>query len=171
MVHFTQYRLRILFYSDIRMTRSHAPDYSIRSSAGQRICAPLRGFSQLITTFIALQLHRHPPWTYISLDHIIFSIPAYLFSATSVSGFFYLCQAFRPLSLAIRGFVSYLHSSLSGFTLQELMFLPFTFTVKELSATFFSKTLPLWNRIELNYRPPPYQSGALTNWATVQNPS
>ena len=131
MVHFTQYRLRILFYSDIRMTRSHAPDYSIRSSAGQRICAPLRGFSQLITTFIALQLHRHPPWTYISLDHIIFSIPAYLFSATSASGFFYLCQAFRPFSLAIRSFVSYLHSSLSGFTLQELMFLPFTFTVKE----------------------------------------
>ena len=26
-----------------------------------------------------------------------------------------------------------------------------------------------WNRIELNYRPPPYQSGALTNWATVPN--
>ena len=33
--------------------------------------APPRGFSQLAASFIALRLHRHPPQTYISLDHIV----------------------------------------------------------------------------------------------------
>ena len=46
--------------------------YPIRQSADHRIYAPPRGFSQLITAFIASQLHRHPPWTYISLGHTVF---------------------------------------------------------------------------------------------------
>ena len=44
--------------------------FPIRTPADQRICAPPRGFSQLIAAFIAMRLHRHPPWTYLSLDHI-----------------------------------------------------------------------------------------------------
>ena len=67
MVHFTQYDLRALFYSGIRMTESLPPGYPIRLSADQGICAPPRGFSQLITAFLVLRLHRHPPWTYIYL--------------------------------------------------------------------------------------------------------
>ena len=55
--------------------------YPIRLSAGLRICAPLRSFSQLITTFFALWPHRHPPWTYLSLDHIILPAP-YLYGSS-----------------------------------------------------------------------------------------
>ncbi len=73
MVHFTQYCFRTLFYSDIRMSVSLLTGYPIRLSADHKICASPRSFSQLITAFFASQLHRHPPWTYISLDHIILS--------------------------------------------------------------------------------------------------
>ncbi len=44
--------------------------YPIREPAGQRMCAPLRSFSQLAAPFFAILLLRHPPWTYVSLDHI-----------------------------------------------------------------------------------------------------
>ena len=54
---------------------SRRAGYPIRLSADRRICAPPRGFSQLIAAFIAMQLHRHPPWTYASLDHIAFPPP------------------------------------------------------------------------------------------------
>ena len=42
-------------------------------------------------------------------------------------------------------------------------FFPFSLPVKDLKilSTFVFRIL--WNGIELNYRPPPYQSGALTN--------
>ena len=93
MVHFTQFRFRTLFYSDIRMHASRHAGYPIRLSADHKICASPRGFSQLITAFFASQLHRHPPWTYLSLDHIIlsalsltFSHPNRLFSQVRLSG-------------------------------------------------------------------------------------
>ena len=35
--------------------------FPIRTSAGHRVFAPHRGFSQLITSFIASESHRHPP--------------------------------------------------------------------------------------------------------------
>ena len=35
--------------------------FPIRTSAGQRAFAPHRGFSQLVTSFIASESHRHPP--------------------------------------------------------------------------------------------------------------
>ena len=35
--------------------------FPIRTSAGHRAFAPHRGFSQLITSFIASESHRHPP--------------------------------------------------------------------------------------------------------------
>ena len=45
------------------MTASRRPGYPIRSSADHGICAPPRGFSQLITTFFAVQLRgiHHEP--------------------------------------------------------------------------------------------------------------
>ena len=56
----------------LRVIRSRVPDYSIRISGNLWICAPPPGFSQLITSFFASQLRRHPPQTHLSLDHIIF---------------------------------------------------------------------------------------------------
>ena len=41
--------------------------YPIRTSADQGSCAPPRGFSQLVASFFAWRLHRHPPWTYVCL--------------------------------------------------------------------------------------------------------
>ena len=35
--------------------------FPIRTSAGHRVFAPNRGFSQLITSFFASESHRHPP--------------------------------------------------------------------------------------------------------------
>ena len=35
--------------------------FPIRTSAGHRVFAPHRGFSQLITSFFASESHRHPP--------------------------------------------------------------------------------------------------------------
>ena len=37
------------------------PGFPIRTSAGRRAFAPHRGFSQLVTSFIASESHRHPP--------------------------------------------------------------------------------------------------------------
>ena len=63
MVHFTLCRLRALFYSgagctdrSVRVTPFGCPGF-------MRICAPRPGFSQLIASFFASQLHgiRHKP--------------------------------------------------------------------------------------------------------------
>ena len=35
--------------------------FPIRTSAGRRAFAPHRGFSQLVTSFLASESHRHPP--------------------------------------------------------------------------------------------------------------
>ena len=35
--------------------------FPIRTSAGRRAFAPRRGFSQLVTSFLASESHRHPP--------------------------------------------------------------------------------------------------------------
>ena len=67
MVHFTQSGPRALFYSGVRVHGPRRAGYPIRTSADQRVCAPPRGFSQLAASFIALRLHRHPPWTYVLL--------------------------------------------------------------------------------------------------------
>ena len=145
MVHFTQYRLRILFYSDIRMTRSHAPDYSIRSSAGQRICAPLRGFSQLITTFLALQLHRHPPWTYIRLTILSFPSCSLLFHYSSS---FNLCQADDFHSLPA---VCYLHLSFRSLNLHDSCFFPSLFFFKDhFNQNFWFRLIMEQDRVELS---------------------
>ena len=43
------------------VTASLPPGYPIRPSADHGICAPPRGFSQLVTAFFAPELLRHPP--------------------------------------------------------------------------------------------------------------
>ena len=166
MVHFTQFDSCSLFYSAIQVIHSRVPDYSIRLSAGHRICAPYRSFSQLITTFFVLQLHRHPPWTYISLDHIIFSI-LFFFFRYSLAFFIYVKCGSLSLAYFTVCYLHFLHFCIFQYLpAKNLLFLSFTLTVKEQIKTEISNSV-LWNRIDLNYRPPPYQSGALTNWATV----
>ena len=66
-----------------RVQESLPAGYPIRLSADQRICAPPRSFSQLVTAFFALRPHRHPPWTYLSLDHII--LPVFVLFSTNPS--------------------------------------------------------------------------------------
>ena len=67
MVHFTQCGPARLFYSASAVRGSLPAGYPIRTSPDQRSCAPPRGFSQLVASFIAWQLLRHPPWTYVCL--------------------------------------------------------------------------------------------------------
>ena len=43
------------------MTESLPPGFPIRTSAGRRVFAPYRRFSQLVTSFFASESHRHPP--------------------------------------------------------------------------------------------------------------
>ena len=43
------------------VTGSLPPGFPIRTSAGRRAFAPRRGFSQLVTSFLASESHRHPP--------------------------------------------------------------------------------------------------------------
>ena len=43
------------------VTASLPPGFPIRTSAGRRAFAPNRGFSQLVTSFVASESHRHPP--------------------------------------------------------------------------------------------------------------
>ena len=50
------------FALDLRQVSGSLPTgFPIRTSAGHRAFAPHRGFSQLITSFIASESHRHPP--------------------------------------------------------------------------------------------------------------
>ena len=58
----------ILFGARVHALR-HA-GYPIRTSADRWICAPPRGLSRLIASFIAARLLWHPPWTHSSLGHI-----------------------------------------------------------------------------------------------------
>ena len=44
-----------------QVTGSLQPGFPIRTSAHQRVFAPKRGFSQLVTSFFASESHRHPP--------------------------------------------------------------------------------------------------------------
>ena len=43
------------------VTASMPPGFPIRTSVNHRVFAPIRGFSQLITSFFASESHRHPP--------------------------------------------------------------------------------------------------------------
>ena len=43
------------------VVESLPPGFPIRTSAGRRAFAPNRGFSQLVTSFVASESHRHPP--------------------------------------------------------------------------------------------------------------
>ena len=63
MVHFTQSHPAGLFHSAPAVRASRRAGYPIRQSADHGICAPTRGFSQLITAFFARQLQgiRHKP--------------------------------------------------------------------------------------------------------------
>ena len=49
--------------------------FPIRTSAGHRAFAPHRGFSQLITSFIASESHRHPPCALVRFLFTFFSSP------------------------------------------------------------------------------------------------
>ena len=44
--------------------------FPIRTSAGHRVFAPHRGFSQLITSFFASESHRHPPCALVRFLYI-----------------------------------------------------------------------------------------------------
>ena len=73
MVHFTRSGSRALFYSGVRVTGSLPPGYPIRLSADQWVCAPPRGFSQLITAFLVLRLLK------ASAMNLYIAWPYYLF--------------------------------------------------------------------------------------------
>ena len=62
----------------------NVPDYSIRKSGGKRICAPVPGLSQLITSFFAWQLPgiRHRP---------VFAWPYHLFRSFTKNRDFRVC--------------------------------------------------------------------------------
>jgi hypothetical protein len=79
MVQFPGYRFMRLCIQRM-MTESLPPGYPIRLSADLRMCAPPRSFSQLTTAFIAPELHRHPPWTYIRLAILLITLPSRTFS-------------------------------------------------------------------------------------------
>ena len=50
------------FAPDVSQVPESLPaGFPIRTSAGHRVFAPHRGFSQLITSFLASESHRHPP--------------------------------------------------------------------------------------------------------------
>ncbi len=49
--------------------------FPIRTSAGRRVFAPHRGFSQLITSFIASESHRHPPCALVRFLCSFFAMP------------------------------------------------------------------------------------------------
>ena len=48
--------------------------FPIRTSAGHRVFAPHRGFSQLITSFFASESHRHPPCALVRFLYL-FALP------------------------------------------------------------------------------------------------
>ena len=48
------------------MEESPPPGCPIRKSAGQWVFAPLRGLSQLVTSFVASESHRHPSCALLS---------------------------------------------------------------------------------------------------------
>ena len=50
--------------------------FPIRTSAGQRAFAPHRGFSQLVTSFIASESHRHPPCALVRFPYSFSPYPA-----------------------------------------------------------------------------------------------
>ena len=83
MVHFTQYCSCVLYIQTFRWC-INAPDYSIRKSGGKRICAPVPGLSQLITSFFAWQLPgiRHRP---------VFAWPYHLFRSFTNNRDFRVC--------------------------------------------------------------------------------
>ena len=56
--------------------------FPIRTSAGQRAFAPHRGFSQLITSFIASESHRHPPCALVRFLFILLTRHFRIFAAT-----------------------------------------------------------------------------------------
>ena len=60
---FTSLSVAPVHYIFMHSGNSKLLDYSIRTSGGQKICAPHPGFSQLITSFFALRLPgiRHKP--------------------------------------------------------------------------------------------------------------
>ena len=50
--------------------------FPIRTSAGHRAFAPHRGFSQLVTSFIASESHRHPPCALVRFPYSFSPYPA-----------------------------------------------------------------------------------------------
>jgi hypothetical protein len=79
MVQFPGFRFTQLCVHHV-MTESLPSGYPIRLSADLGMCAPPRSFSQLTTAFIAPELHRHPPWTYIRLAILLIALPSRTFS-------------------------------------------------------------------------------------------
>jgi hypothetical protein len=104
MVQFPGYRFMHLCIQRM-MTESLPPGYPIRLSADLRMCAPPRSFSQLTTAFIAPELHRHSPWTYIRLAILLIALPSRTFSRPrymsniAARGYFSKLQSPYPNSL------------------------------------------------------------------------
>ena len=145
MVHFTQFRFCTLFYSGIQMLESLPAGYPIRLSAAHWICASPRSFSQLITTFFALQLHRHPPWTYIRLTILSFPSCSLLFHYSSS---FNLCQADDFPSLPA---VCYLHLSFRSLNLHDSCFFPSLILFKDhFNQNFWFRLIMEQDRVELS---------------------
>ena len=80
-----------------QVTGSLPPGSPIRKSAPQRVFAPYRGFSQLITSFFASESHRHPPCALICFP--FFFSP---FSNMTFSRFSFGLLRLAPVDLAFR---------------------------------------------------------------------
>ena len=52
------------------VTGSLPPGFPIRTSARNRVFAPARGFSQLVTSFVASESHRHPPCALLRFPYV-----------------------------------------------------------------------------------------------------
>ena len=64
------------FAPGIRQVSGSLPTgFPIRTSAGHRVFAPHRGFSQLITSFFASESHRHPPCALVRFLFTFNSLP------------------------------------------------------------------------------------------------
>ena len=114
-IHRVSLRRTILFIRTVG--ESLPPGYPIREPAGHRMCAPLRSFSQLTAPFFAILLLRHPPWTYVSLDHIASAPGPHLRNGTglpsSISGSTARSVLSPSLSFSFSRHVKYLACSSS----------------------------------------------------------
>ena len=150
MVQFPQFRFRTLCIH-LRMTASQPPGYPIRPSTDHRMFAPPRRFSQLTTAFLASirqGIHRKPfsRLTILSFPGTKLS-PLFQWSLPKANS---LAETFGfqlPFPHVVTACLR------PDATCQRTYELKFAGPM----------SVKLWARIELNYRPLPYQSSALTD--------